>query len=85
MGNFFGIPESILLFRYFIGNNKSLVSVRSLLFLSSVQLFVTMPPGKHVTLTLDQKVEIIESTENGHGHGTIAEKYEIGKSTVLVT
>ncbi|KAF0712292.1 jerky protein-like, partial [Aphis craccivora] len=45
-------------------------------------LFVTMAPRKHVTLTLDQKIEIIKLIENGQNYGIIAEKYGIGKSTV---
>lgn len=41
-----------------------------------------MAPRKHVTLTLDQKIEIIKLIENGQNYGIIAEKYGIGKSTV---
>ncbi|XP_025417896.1 jerky protein homolog-like [Sipha flava] len=41
-----------------------------------------MAPRKHVTLTLDQKIEIIKLMENGQNYGMIAEKYGIGKSTV---
>ncbi|XP_025418135.1 jerky protein homolog-like [Sipha flava] len=41
-----------------------------------------MAPRKHVTSTLDQKIEIIELIENGQNYGMIAEKYGIGKSTV---
>jgi len=35
-------------------------------------LFVTMAPRKHVTLTLDQKIEIIKLIENGQNYGMIA-------------
>lgn len=45
-------------------------------------LFVTMAPRKHVTLTLDQKIEIIKQIENCHNYCVIAEKNGIGKSTV---
>jgi len=41
-----------------------------------------MAPRKHVTLTLNQKIEIIKLIENGQKYGMIAEKYWIGKSTV---
>ncbi|XP_025405713.1 jerky protein homolog-like [Sipha flava] len=41
-----------------------------------------MAPRKYVTLTLDQKIEIIKLMENGQNYGMIAEKYGIGKSTV---
>lgn len=32
-----------------------------------------MAPRKHVTLTRDQKVEIIKWIENGQNYGTVAE------------
>jgi len=41
-----------------------------------------MTPRKHVTLTLDQKIEIIKLKENGLNNGMIAETCGIGKSSV---
>jgi len=41
-----------------------------------------LAPRKHVTLTLDQQIEIIKLIENGQNYGMIAEKYGIGKSTI---
>jgi len=41
-----------------------------------------MAPRKHVTLSLEQTVEIIKLIENGQNYGMITEKYRIGKSIV---